>query len=95
MQKKFGYLPLARPLNFMPDIIMGKNGKIALVEAKASMQTSRSKILTTIRNTTIDLLGLIAKAQYHSSEYIGFVVGTEIENINKFTTYVLEMNMWG
>jgi hypothetical protein len=81
MTNIFGYGTLARPIGNIPDILMEKDGKIAFVEAKASISYKGKKGLETIiKNTAIELLELIAKAQYNSPKYVGFVIGTTIKD---------------
>jgi hypothetical protein len=92
MTTVFDYDTLARPIGFCPDILMeNKDGKIAFVEAKASISSKGMKGLgNIIKDTAIEVLGLIATAQYTSPKYVGFVIGTKISN-RQFDVSVLEL----
>lgn len=91
MTNIFGYDTLARPIGDSPDILMEKDGKIAFVEAKASISHKGKKSLENIiKDAAIGVLELIAKAQYSSPEYVGFIIGTEIHD-SSFDVSVLEL----
>ena len=91
MQKEFGYKPIARPLLYSPDIIMKRNSSIALVEAKASVKAEDSQMKSLVKETSLELLKLISTAKYDNPDYVGFVVATNIEEKDRFKSFVLEL----
>ena len=71
---------------------MQRDDEIAFVEAKAILATGRGSLARIVNEAAVELMHYLSMAPYlRRAVYRGFIVGTEILEVDRFQYRILEI----